>query len=65
MKCRDCKHKYCVEYRSGKRFYYCNIKISNYTFNGLKRIKLKDDACEFINTDQFKGIKPRQKSYSE
>ena len=55
-KCKDCKHPIGEEYRSGKRFYYCSIQRSNRTENGLKKIKLKDTACEHFNTDLFRKI---------
>ena len=47
-KCRDCVNTYCIEYDSGKRFYYCSFIKDNRTYNGLKKIRLKDMACKNI-----------------
>ena len=55
-KCGDCKHKKSKDYRSGKRFYYCSIQRSMKTDNGLKKILLKNDACQYFNSDMFKEI---------
>jgi len=48
--CRNCKHAQKWEVsRSGKTLYYCGIRKSNRTFNGLQKIRLKDEACKFWN----------------
>ena len=44
-KCKQCEHFYILEYGSGKRFFYCNLIKSNFTENGMLKVKAKQEAC--------------------
>jgi len=50
-RCKNCNNIYILEYPTckfypkGRRFFYCKIKGSNRTFNGMKKIKANDPAC--------------------
>ena len=46
-RCKTCKHITWLEYNYPvKRFFYCKIRKSKRTENGLLKIKANDTACE-------------------
>ena len=52
-KCKECIHILCIEYRSGKRFYYCEVTVDNKTHCKLKKIRLRDMACNKFKSEEF------------
>ena len=46
--CRECNHAGYETTDSNKRYYYCTIRASGRTYNGLLKIKLKNLACRFF-----------------
>ncbi len=47
--CLTCNHRqrWAVNRSGDKMMQYCGVLKSNRTFNGLKKIKCKDQACEY------------------
>ena len=45
QKCKNCEHCVRLSYRSGRRFYYCEMQEDNKTETGYKKIKFNDMAC--------------------
>ena len=45
--CKTCKNKIFIQYYSGKKFWYCSVRKSGRTENGLLKIRLKNSACSF------------------
>ena len=48
--CKECINLYRLKYDSGKIFNYCKVTMDNKTHNKMKKVLLKDRAC-----NQFKG----------
>ena len=44
--CNTCKYLTWVDYCSGKRFFYCKLRKSNRTENGLLKVKARQVACD-------------------
>ena len=45
--CRNCSNAGYVEYRSGKRFYYCSLITSKRTACGYKKVKALNWCVNF------------------
>ena len=45
-KCNTCRHLTWLDYDSGKRFFYCQIRKSKRTQNGLLKVKASREACD-------------------
>lgn len=45
--CKDCKNKIRLQFNN-TGIYYCKVKKSGRTHNGLLKIKLKNKACNLI-----------------
>jgi hypothetical protein len=46
-RCKNCEHITCIEYNYPvKRFFYCKLRKSNRTDNGLLKIKANQVACD-------------------
>lgn len=43
--CKSCKHILAMDYGDSGRFFYCSLRSSNRTENGLLKIKCKTPAC--------------------
>ena len=43
--CNKCIFCYCIEYRSGRRFYYCSLYPDNRTDCKMKKVKARG-VCE-------------------
>ena len=47
--CRDCAHRQRWQCNS-MIIQYCGVRSSNRTFNGLLKIKAKNDACDLFES---------------
>ena len=54
-KCKSCKYFEWLDYDSGKRFFYCSLRKSNRTQNGLLKIKSNMVACNgYVKNVEYK-----------
>lgn len=44
-KCKSCKYFTWIEYYSSRKIFYCKLRKSNRTENGLLKIKANQEAC--------------------
>lgn len=51
-RCKTCRMIFALEYRSGKRFFYCAAQTTHRTSTGYIKIKAGSPACQlYIPTD--------------
>lgn len=58
--CGTCEHLCALEYRSGSRFFYCSLRKSAQTNNGMLKVKCKTIACISYKQAEGKKIKTQK-----